>query len=435
MIPFPSQEPAIADAPHGPPLQPAVRRRARRDDVVVRVTPVRGRRDLSKWIRFPRRRVYARDSPWVPPLDSDLRRMVDPRRNPYFRHADARLVLARDHRGHVLGRALLHVNHRHNVRHDERAAFFGFFECLDDPQAARALVAAATEYGAQHGCTVLRGPFNLTVSQEMGILVDGFDEPPTVDLTYTAPYYPALLEAAGLHAVFPVTTFRTDDLSELDPEAMLGPRQHAWRAGGRLRIRTARLDAFEEELELIREISNDAFYDSPYFVSLTRAEFRFQVAPYQRLLDPDLTLIAEIDGVPCGFVIATPDFSPLLRRMRGRSGLRELVIFRRGRAAIHDAVGTFMGVQRHLRSHGVMRLLQSELVRALKRRHYRSLTITWMSEENGEARAMAAVLRGRPVHRLVLYEGQIPAPDDDPAATPTMEATQADGIDKHAPGG
>ena len=161
--------------------------------MTVRVRAATTGEDLEAWITFPRRFVYGTRSPWVPPLDGDLRRMLDRRKNPFFRHGTALPLLATDGTGRPLGRILAHVYHRHNVRHGERAAFFGYFECRGDPGAAQALVAAAAELGAQHGCTILRGPFNMTAMQEMGILVEGFDAAPAVDETYTAPYYPALL--------------------------------------------------------------------------------------------------------------------------------------------------------------------------------------------------------------------------------------------------
>src|SRR4051812_20820187 len=114
----------------------------------IEVRQVHGRSDLAAWVSFPRREVYPPSSPWVPPLDGDLRRTLDPKRNPFFRHGEAAPLLAIDDRGRVAGRVLAHLYHRHNARHDERAAFFGYFECINDPAAARALVGAAASFGA-----------------------------------------------------------------------------------------------------------------------------------------------------------------------------------------------------------------------------------------------------------------------------------------------
>ncbi|MDQ6907345.1 MAG: GNAT family N-acetyltransferase, partial [Chloroflexota bacterium] len=297
--------------------------------------------------------------------------------------------------------------HRHNIRHAERASFFGYFECRDDAETARALIAAAREFGAQHGCTVLRGPFNMTAMQEMGILTDGFENPPVVDETYTAPYYPALLEATGLTPTFPVTTYRVDDLAQTDPDALLTDRHRALLAGGRLRIRPADMKAYDREIETLRELLNDSFFENPSFVPITSDEFRFQIGPFKRVMDPAISLVAELDGVPVAFCITLPDFNPLLKRMNGSMGPRQIATFLRGKSRVRDAVIVIIGVQRQLQGQGIMRILQAELVRALRRRHYRTLTITWIADVNAKSRATALALGGRPWHRLMLYEGPI----------------------------
>jgi hypothetical protein len=373
----------------------------------VQVRPARTKADVEAWVTFPRRHLYAPSSPWVPPLDGDLRRMLDTDANPFFRHGEATPFLALDGRGEPVGRILAHIYHRHNVRYGERAAFFGYFECRDDVETARALIAAARQFGAQHGCTVLRGPFNMTAMQEMGVLTDGFENPPVVDETYTAPYYPSLLEAAGLTSTFPVTTYRIDDLAQTDPDALLTARHRALLAGGRLRIRPADMKQYDREIEMLRELLNDSFDANPYFVPITGEEFRFQIGPFKRVMDPAISLVAEMDGVPVAFCVTLPDFNPLLKKMNGQMGPRQIATFLTGKARVRDAVIVIIGVQRQLQGRGIMRVLQAELVRALRRRHYRTLTITWIADVNDKSRATAVALGGRPWHRLTLYEGPL----------------------------
>jgi hypothetical protein len=375
--------------------------------IAVSAHPAAEKRDIDRWIAFPRRAVYSRRSLWVSPLDADLRRMLDTRKNPFFRHGHAVPLLAVNAEDRAAGRVLAHVYHRHNVRHDERAAFFGFFECRNNVQSARALIGAAAAFGAEHGCTVLRGPFNMTAMQEMGVLTAGFDELPAVDETFTAPYYPALLEAAGLQPVFPVTTFRVDDVGRVDAAALLSARHRALLTEGRLRIRAANLDDYDREVETLRELLNDSFHDNPHFVPITHDEFIFQVGPFRRVMDPAITLVAELDGVPCGFAVTLPDFNPLLRRMRGSMGPRALLTFLLGRRHVHDASLIIMGVQRQLQAKGIMRVLQAELIRALQQRGYRRLTVTWVADVNAKSLATVKAIGGRPLHRLTLYEGRI----------------------------
>jgi len=121
-------------------------------------------------------------------------------------------------------------------------------------------------------------------------------------------------------------------------------------------------------------------------------------------MDPSLLLIAELDGVPCGFVVTVPDFNPLLKQMHGRLGPRALWTFLQGRRQMRDAVLIIMGVQQHLQNQGIMRILHAELIRALRTGHYRGLTITWVAAENPASCATLKALGAREYHRLSLYE-------------------------------
>ncbi|GAC1512484.1 MAG: hypothetical protein NVS2B16_15480 [Chloroflexota bacterium] len=339
--------------------------------------------------------------------------MLDRKKNPFFRHGDASPLLAIDDRGRVVGRILAQIYHRHTVRHGERTAFFGYFECRDDAQAARALLQAAVTFGRRFNCRCLLGPFNMTAMQEMGIPLDGFDEAPAVDESFTAPYYPALLEASGLRRTFPVATFRIDDLSKCDPDALLDERHHVLTKDRRIRIRNANPREYDREFESLREVLNDSFYENPYFVPITHDEFDFQLGPYKRLMDPAISLVAEQDGVPCGFIVAVPDYNLLLKRMNGTMTPQSLVRFLRGRSKIRDAVLIIMGVQRQLQGQGVMRLIQAELIRALQRRGYERLTVTWIADVNSKSLVTIKALGARPLHRLTLYQAPI-----DPTSTP-----------------
>jgi GNAT superfamily N-acetyltransferase len=333
--------------------------------------------------------------------------MLDQRKNPFFRHGEAVALLAVDPDGQPVGRVLLHIYHRHTIRYAERAAFFGYFECQNDIEAARCLIEAARAFGRERGCTVLRGPFNMTAMQEMGTLIEGFDGPPAIDETYTAPYYPTLLEAAGLAPVFPHTTFRIDDLSTIDLDRLLTDRHRAWLTDTRLRVRPAEPRQYDREFETLRELLNNSFYENPHFVPITDAEFDFQIGPYKRLMDPAISLVAELDGVPCGFIVAVPNYNLLLRDMGGRMGPRQILRFLRGRSALRDACLIIMGVQRELQGQGLMRIMQVELIRALRRRGYTSLTVTWIADVNDKSLATVRALGARPLHRLTLYEAPL----------------------------
>lgn len=376
----------------------------------VTVRPVTSREDVAAWVRFPRERVYPPASPWVPPRDADVERVLDRSVNPFFQHGDAVALLARGNDGEPCGRILAQVYHRHNERHSERTAFFGFFECDRRQDVASALLQAAARAGATWGCDTLRGPYNLTAMQEMGVLVDGFEHAPAVDQTYTAPYYPGLLEGAGLRAVLPHTTYWLDDVGAVDLDSLLDDRHRVLTAERRLRIRSARMGQFDRELEILRVLLADSFAELPHFVPLTAEELTFQVGAYRAFLDPNLLLMAEMDGVPRGFVLAVPDFNPLLKRLQGNSDTGQILkmapavarwLWRR------DACLIIQGVERRLQGQGIARLLHHRLIRNLRRARYRSLAVTWIESENQRSAASVRALGAQPRHQLTLYEGQI----------------------------
>jgi GNAT superfamily N-acetyltransferase len=201
-----------------------------------------------------------------------------------------------------------------------------------------------------------------------------------------------------------VTTFRIDDLGAAAPDDLLHERHRRLLASGRLTVRATDTRQYDREFETLRELLNDSFYENPYFVPITREEFDFQLGPYRRLMDPAISLVAEWDGVPCGFVVAVPDYNLVLRAMGGRMGPRSILAFLRVRSRIKDAALIIMGVQRPLQGEGIMRILQTELLRALRRRGYTRLTITWVADGNAKSLGTMHAIGARPYHRLTLYE-------------------------------
>lgn len=370
----------------------------------TRILPVASRAEYREWIEFPRTRVYGQESLWVPPLDRDFARIVNVQRNPYFRHAVGALLLARSASGRVLGRVLAHVNATFNQHQRERAVLFGFFECVEDVTVAARLVEAVRAFGRARGCDVIRGPFNLALSQDVGILVDGFEHPPTVDGTYTAPYYPRLLEAVGLTPTYPMATYRRE-LTHLASGAQpLPPRDERTR---NITIRPVRLSRLESDVEIIREIANAAFAQTRFFAPITATEFAYQLMPYRAIFDPELMLFAEEHGRPVGFLIATPDYNRVLRTRGGRANLLTYLRLARARNTARHAVLTYVAVSPEAQGKGVLRLIHTELLRRLIRRGSQTLSYTWAAEDNGPAVAVFGSLGARRLHRLTLYEGEV----------------------------
>src|ERR1700716_1648105 len=160
-----------------------------------KVRPVASKRELKAFIRLPWR-LYRNEPHWVPPLLIELRKRLDRKRNPFFEHAEAEYFLAwRD--GRPVGRITAQVDRNLNEFQDNAWGLFGFFECEDDPEAARALVDAAAAWLRERGRDRMVGPMDFTTNDECGLLVDGYDLLPTILTNWQHRYYPGLIEAAG----------------------------------------------------------------------------------------------------------------------------------------------------------------------------------------------------------------------------------------------
>ena len=279
----------------------------------VDVRPVTGRGDLRRFLRLPWS-IYRDDAAWVPPLLVEQRKLLDRRKHPFHEHADVEYFLAR--RGErVLGRIAAIVNHRHVEFHDEKAGFFGFFECVDDVEVAAALLRRAEDWVRARGMELMRGPMNFSTNEECGLLVDGFDMPPMIMMTHNPPYYARLLEACGYSKAKDLLAYYLVD--DGVPERLLrGAERVQQRAGAT--IRPIELKRLRGEVEIIRDIYNSAWERNWGFVPMTDAEFDAMAAQLKQIVNPEICVIAEVAGEPVGFALGLPDYNQAIRHTNGR---------------------------------------------------------------------------------------------------------------------
>ena len=162
---------------------------------VLEVVPGNDMAAREAFIRLPWA-LYADDPAWVPPLLRERRRHLDPAGNPALNKIDSQLWLARME-GRPVGRISAQINHAHLARYDDGAGHFGFFEAVDSPVVAAALFETAEAWLRARGMRRALGPFNFTINEESGLLIDGFSTPPVIMMPHGRPYYPGLLEGYG----------------------------------------------------------------------------------------------------------------------------------------------------------------------------------------------------------------------------------------------
>jgi GNAT superfamily N-acetyltransferase len=374
------------------------------------VTPVRGARDLREFIRLPFR-LYRGDPLWVPPLIAERRSFLDPRRNPFFEHADAALWLAR-RGGRVVGRISSQVDRRHDAAHDERAGAFGFLECEDDAAVASALLERARAWCRERGAEILRGPLSFSLNHECGLLVEGWDGPPVFMMPYNPPSYPALLERLGLEKAKDLVTYtlrRADvggDAGRL-PDELVRRAEAARREAG-ITIRLGDERAFAAEIARGLEVFRAAWRDNWGFVPPTDREARGISRGLRRIVEPRLCYFAERDGRTVGFSMVVVDANQVLARLNGRllplGWLKALVLSRR----ITGLRLLLFGVLAEHRGRGVEAAIMLETLRAALAAGYDTLELSWILEDNMPVRHLLETI-GAPygvrVHRRYrIYE-------------------------------
>ncbi|MFB6263822.1 MAG: hypothetical protein ABEL76_09405 [Bradymonadaceae bacterium] len=289
----------------------------RRDDAKpsgqLEIQPVEGLLDKHRFILFPHD-LYADEPNYRAPPDLMRWDQLSPRSNPWFEHGEAQLFLAR-RGGELVGRISAQVDREHLKHHDDGAGFFGFFEVEDDREAAEGLLQKAEDWCRAQGMERIRGPFSLSINEESGLLVDGFEWPNYVMMPQGRRYYPDLVEGAGYEKAKDLYAWRFDR-GEMPERVQYIAEDLA--ETPEIEIRSVDMDHLEQEVRLIMDIFNDAWSDNWGYVPMTEAEVEQVAEEFKYILDPDLCLIAEVDGEPAGMAVALPNIHEACRDLDGR---------------------------------------------------------------------------------------------------------------------
>jgi GNAT superfamily N-acetyltransferase len=244
--------------------------------------------------------------------------LLDRDRNPFFEHAEAEYFLA-ERDGRVVGRIAAIANRLHNETHLDRVGFFGFFECERDQSIADALFGTAGEWLRARGFDTMRGPASFSVNDECGLLVDGFDTPPTLMMPHNPPYYVELVERGGFAGVKNLLAYQGGDRTfrRYEPvPARLERAVEIMRQRMGITLRPLDMKDFANEVERIKVIYNAAWEKNWGFVPMTDREIEHLAEQFRQVAVPDIIPFAEKDGKVVGFGLALPDLNVVLRTNR-----------------------------------------------------------------------------------------------------------------------
>ncbi len=366
---------------------------------MVNILEVKDKKGIKRFVKVAFD-IYRDDPFYSPELIRDQVEHLS-ERNPFVKLARVRYFIATDGK-RDLGRVAAIVNPLHNEFHKDRTGFFGFFECINEPEVAKALMDRAAEVLRAEGMTTIRGPMSFSTNDYCGVLIKGFEVPPTIMTPYNPPYYAELLESAGFRKVKDLHAY-TRDIPDRLPEKVLRVASMAEKRG--ITVRRANIKKLYQELKIFNEVYYDAWKDNWGFVPFTDEELQYIARKLKPAIVPELMLIAEHHGTPVGFLGLVPDMTLVLRKMAGRltpwSILKALYWYRR----VDRLRLMLLGVKRQYRYRGVDALMFREAFQ--KARHYREVEFSWILEDNLPVIRLVEMIGGKLTRVFRVYEKEI----------------------------
>jgi GNAT superfamily N-acetyltransferase len=374
----------------------------------LRIVPVEGAAALGNFIAVPRG-IFKSDPAWITPLSLERRLHLSPGSNPYFQHARWQAWTAW-REGEPVGRISAQIDDLHLERYNDATGFFGMLDAEDNPETFGALLETAEGWLRGQGIRRVRGPFNLSINQEMGVLIDGFDTPPFFMMGHARPYYAARIEEAGYRKAIDALAYLIgQDYGSETMRRLIAATAH------RAKVRPLNLKRFDDDLALLRDIFNDAWAENWGFVPFTAAEFDDLGKAFRFLVDPDMIQIAEVDGEAAAFIVLLPNINEAIRGLQGRLfpvGWAKLLWRLKVRYPETFRV-PLMGVRskfQRSRLGSALAFLVIEAVRpAVNRHRVKSLELSWILEGNAGMRSIIESIGGRAYKRYRVYERNLDA--------------------------
>lgn len=374
---------------------------------MISIQPVRTSSDRDAFIRFVYT-LYANDSCFVPELYIAQSDHINPKRNPFFEHAVAEYFLAKRD-GEVVGRIAAVKDDQLISYTEESVGVFGFFDCINDPQVANALMEAAINWLKTHQIEWIEGPYNFSTNHACGLLIEGFEFPPSVMMSYNKPYYQNLLEQLGFIKKTDVLAYRIHQSKF--PERLknsLPLLEEKFKKNG-ITIRTIDMKHFEEDVKKTLDVYNQAWSKNLGFAPMTEKEFLHSGKDMKMIMDPQLVLLAEKDGKCIGFSLTLPDINQVLIKIKNGKllpwGIFKLLF---GRKKINSVRIIALGLLEPYRRLGIDAYFYARTFAYTQQSKYlESGEASWILENNPEMNHAIIKMGGQVEKRYRFYRKKI----------------------------
>lgn len=367
----------------------------------VKIIEVKTKSEINFFIKFSID-LYKNDGLYVPQLTRDMKTHFS-QKNPFLRHADVKFFLALKN-GRIVGRIASIINPDHIKVQNENAGFFGFFECINDSEASKALLNKVQDELKSQGMGIMRGPMNFSTNEECGFLLDGFDSPPKLMTPYNPPYYNEFMADFGMFKSKDLYAFIYETQEEL-PEKVLRVASLAEKRG--ITIRPIDKKNFMSDMQAFKKLYNSAWEKNWGFIPITDDELAYNAKRLKPLVIPDLTFIAEKDGEPVGFLGMVPDYNFVLRKMHGRLNPMTIAKALYYSKKITDLRLLLLGIKAEYRNKGVEALLFKWGFKGIKKGNYKRVEFSWILEDNIPIINIIEMIGGKLYKKYRIYEKMI----------------------------
>jgi GNAT superfamily N-acetyltransferase len=377
----------------------------------ISIVPVTTKADRKAFVDLPYR-LNASDPHWVPPLKADVEELLNPKKNPFFEHAEVQLFVAR-RGGAVVGRISAHFDRLAWTLPPEQGmgpgtGNWGMFEAEDDAVAA-ALIAVAEDWLRAQGMTRVLAPLSLSVWDEPGLLVKGFDHDPVILMGHNSPRYQGWIEARGYGHAKTLLTYDLEIAAGFPP--LINRIVASGEKNPRIRVRRADRSRFKEEAELVFRILNDAWSQNWGFVPITQSEIDYVAKKLKPIIREDMLMFAEVDGEPAAFMLTFPDMNRVIKPFNGKLfpfNVLKLLWWVRKPMANRMRV-PLMGVVKKLQSSRLASQLAFMMIEYIRREAVGVLGATtaeigWILDDNQGMVAIADAIGSKINREYVIYQ-------------------------------
>ena len=366
----------------------------------IQIKEVKTKKDFKKFVDFPYK-LYSTYPDWVPPLKSEVYKLLDVKKNSFWNHSDRKMFIA-EKDGIVAGRIMAIIDHNYIDYYKENIGYFGFFEAIDNQTVANKLYEATEKYLKDNDITKVIGPLNPSTNEECGFLLEGFDAPPLLMMTYTPPYYLKLTEEAGYSKAKDLYAFHAKVGAELPDKVKRLLEKLKQR--NKVVIKHVDMKHFKEELEKVKLVYNSAWEKNWGFVPMTEEEIDEMAKNLKSLVVPEFVQFAEVNGKTVAFMWSMPDYNYVIKKMKGK--LNPFIFLKEKKNIKWVRLITF-GIIEGYRKMGIDALFFADAFETAKKMGFTDAEFSWVLEENVLVHRAAKVMGGELYKKYRIYGKQL----------------------------